>query len=121
MSVSKRDMLRGAAGLGVMATSARADSAQEMMPRHTSWFGRGETAQGCINPMEALDPLKQAAIAMAEEKMTRERDALRRKQRSLSRLRSVSPAWVEAQCEQLERQGMTITTPSANWPTETDP
>jgi len=104
VDVSKRNMLKLAAGAGAMAATARADNAlpgPPALPYPDHMFtGRGETPLDTFGP----DPIKQAAISIARAQLDRDSAALSRKRRSLERLKSVSPAWIEAQCEQIDRQ-----------------
>jgi hypothetical protein len=101
--ISKRSILKGAIGAGAAASMARADVASNRLPLPTlrPRHDRAESMlEGCST---LLDPVKQAAIDLAQQNLDRERAANERKRRSLSRLRSVSPAWIEAQLEKIDR------------------
>lgn len=98
---SRRGLLSGAIGAG-LAANARTDT-------HTGRFlrglppmaytgGRAESAADML-----LDPIRQAAVEAARATLERDRAANERKRRSLLRLKSVSAAWIEAQCEMLDR------------------
>lgn len=107
MSVSKRALFKLAAGAGAAMTTAGARAAMPLpsLPStHGLFTGRGRAESMVEACASVLDPIKQAAVDLAERKMREDRAALERKKRSLARLRSVSAAWVEAQFEIIERQ-----------------
>lgn len=106
MSFSKRSLFRLAAGAGAAMTTARSN-ARALPPAHP-YPSQLLTGRGYADSMEAcasvLDPVKEAAVQLAQRKLDEDRAALERRRRSLARLRSVSPAWIEAQFEIIERQ-----------------
>lgn len=81
---------------------ARADAASINLPLPT--LPARSIGQNMASAGERLiDPVKQAAIDLAQQNLDKERAANERKRRSLSRLRSVSPAWIESQIEKLDQ------------------
>lgn len=106
--LSKRSLFKFAAGAGAAMTTANGNARALVQMPPTSPYpsqifaGRGENMlEGAAS---LINPVRQAAIDLAQQNLERDRAALERKRRSLGRLRSVSPAWVEAQFEMIERE-----------------
>lgn len=110
MSVSKRGILRGAVGLVAASTAKAASNAQmpgppmEPYPYRGMFAGRGRRLEAADTIADPVNLAREAAIKLAREQLSKGQEALRRKKRSLERLKSVSPAWIDAQCERIDRE-----------------